>query len=640
MCGICGVYNYGKTADAVTPEILTAMHRIMQHRGPDSFGVWLDEERLVGLAHRRLSIVDLSPLASQPMTNEDGSLQIVFNGEIYNHLELRKDLETRHRYRSLSDTETILHLYEEKGREAVKYLDGMFAFALWDDKKQELLLARDRLGKKPLYYTVQNGLFLFASEIKSILAHPRIKPELDNQALYHYLTFACTPSPYTLFTGIKKMPPAHILTVNAQGQTRLEEFWDAVLPDNGLGEDELIERIRVYLKEAVKKRMMSDVPFGVFLSGGVDSSTNVALMAQLMNQPVKTFSVGFKDQPQMNEFQHARKIAELFKTDHHEIMIDQQDLMDYIPSLIYHQDEPIADWVCVPLYFVAKLARESGVIVVQIGEGSDEIFFGYDGYLAMLNRYRKYWQPYMKMPGFLRRGVYGALKGIVNRDERFTLSDILRRAAYDQEFFEGGAIAWEESGKELLLTPEFKKANPYSSDGLIAGILAKIDREKPGADYANRMVYLELKLRLAELLLMRVDKITMSVSVEGRAPYLDRNLVELAMGVPQSLKIKNGMPKYLLKKAVEGLIPDEIIYRPKVGFGAPVREWMPEKLGGFIEESIMTSRIRERKIFDYDFLKAILKSDKAHRRHHTFLLWNIFNLSRWYDYWIAGERGI
>jgi len=612
------------------------MHQVIKHRGPDDFGIYLDEPQMMGLAHRRLSIVDLSAQAAQPMSNEDGTIWIVFNGEIYNHQALRKNLEPNHRYRSQSDTETIIHLYEEKGRDVVNYLEGMFAFALWDSKKQELLLARDRLGKKPLYYTQLDGMFIFASEIKAILAHPRVKPELDNQALYHYLTFACTPSPYTLFAGINKMPQGHTLTVNASGETRMEEFWDAIFPDNHLSESEIIEQIRIRLKDAVAKRMMSDVPFGVFLSGGVDSSTNVALMAQMMNQPVKTFSVGFKDQPQMNEFEHARKIARLFKTDHHEILIDQQDLMDYIPSLIYHQDEPIADWVCVPLYYVAKLARDNGVIVVQIGEGSDEIFFGYDGYKSMLKLYRKYWQPYMKVPGVLRKMIAAMASGILNLQGKYSLNDILHRAADNKEFFQGGAIAWQESSKKLLLTPEFRRANRYSSDDLISGILQKIDREKPDADYAGRMVYLELKLRLAELLLMRVDKITMSVSVEGRAPYLDQSLVELAMGVPGDLKIKNGMPKYLLKKAVEGLIPDEIIYRPKVGFGAPVREWMPQQLGSFIENSILNSKIRERKIFNYDFLKFTLKTDQAHQGHHTFPLWNIFNLSRWYDYWIAG----
>lgn len=641
MCGICGIFNYASANFEVTKELISRMRDTMVHRGPDDAGAYVSPDRKVGLGLRRLSIIDLSSAGRQPMANEDGTIWITYNGEIYNHEELRQGLEAKgHWYQSHTDTETILHLYEEKDADCVYELEGMFAFAIWDSRKRQIFLARDRIGKKPLYYTVQNGQLIFASEIKAILEHPQVKRDVDTTALYHYLTFYVTPSPTTLFKGINKLPPGYFMVCDQEGNIKQKQYWDAIAPSQteNYPEEFYIDGVRGLLTESIKKRMMSDVPFGVFLSGGIDSSTNVALMARLTDHPVATFSVGFKNQPAYDELEYARQIAKEFKTNHHEIVIDYQDLMDYVPSLVHHQDEPIADWVCVPLYFVSKLARESGVIVVQIGEGSDEIFFGYDGYMNTLQIYNKYWKPYMKLPETLRKVIHTfsfPLLAPVWRGP--AIKELLRRAALNEELFWGGAVAFTEMQKKHLLNNSISWQG-LNSASVVEERLSQIDVEKPGADFMERMIYLELKHRLPELLLMRVDKITMSTSVEGRAPYLDHKLVEFAMGIPSELKIKNGQPKYILKKAMEGVIPNNIIYRKKQGFGTPVREWFGGELGKYITNAILNSNIKERQLFDYDYLRNMLEKQTSGEVDNSARLWIIFNLSKWYDYWIAGDE--
>jgi asparagine synthase (glutamine-hydrolysing) len=367
MCGICGVLAFNDNF-ACDERVTVAMRDTMVHRGPDDHGLWLSPTGHVALGHRRLSIVDVSHFGHQPMSNEDGSVWVSFNGEIYNHAELRAELQSRgHHYRSQCDTETIVHLYEEEGERCVERLDGMFALAIWDERRRRLLLARDRLGKKPLYWAKTAEGLVFASEIKALLRHPAISADLDVTAFSDYLTFVCTPAPSTMFAGISKLSPAELMTVNADGDIRSEIYWTPMssqateaLADRS--EDELSERLLELLRGSIAKRMMSDVPFGVFLSGGVDSSTNVALMSELMSEPVRTFSVAFRQHERYNELEYAREIARLFKTDHHEVLIDVEDLVSFLPEMVHHQDEPIADWVCVPLYYVSKLARDSGTV--------------------------------------------------------------------------------------------------------------------------------------------------------------------------------------------------------------------------------------------------------------------------------------
>ena len=637
MCGICGVFNYSGTHQEIHEALITSMRDTMVHRGPDDAGIYVSADRKVGLGFRRLSIIDLSSMANQPMANEDNSVWIVFNGEIYNHLKLRKSLEAKgHIYKSHSDTETIIHLYEEKGTDCIKDIEGMFAFAIWDSRKRRMFLARDRIGKKPLYYTVRNGQLIFASEIKSILKHPDATRELDTTALYHYLTLWVTPCPLTLFKDINKLPSGYYMICGENGHIQQARYWDAIVPDKikVQPEEYYVNEIRRLLTRSIEKRMMSDVPFGVFLSGGVDSSTNVALMTQLMDRPVDTFTVGFRDQPGYNEFEYARQVAREFKTNHHEIVVDQNDLMDYIPNLVFSQDEPLADWACVPVYFVSKLARDNGTIVVQIGEGSDELFFGYNGYANYLNVYNYFWKPYMKLPDALRRFAYwlmSPLSPFIGKGPG--IKEILRCAAQSEELFWSVSLAFTEGQKKCLLdgTGWWQGLDTF---GVVKKHLATLDSLQPGADFMQRMIYLELKHRLPELLLMRVDKITMSTSVEGRAPFLDQDLVEFALKIPSSLKYRNGQKKYILKKAVEGIIPDNIIYRKKQGFAVPVKEWFKGELGIYMSDAILNSKIRERQLFNYDLISSMIKQQREDHADNSVRLWTLFNLCTWYDCWL------
>jgi asparagine synthase (glutamine-hydrolysing) len=645
VCGICGVIEFGPGERAVEEKTLIRMRDTMTHRGPDDAGIYLSPDRRVGLGHRRLSIIDLSPAGRQPMTNEDGTIWITFNGEIYNHARLRPGLEARgHVYRSRTDTETLLHLYEEEGPDFVRKLEGMFALAIWDDRRKELLLARDRIGVKPLYYAVLPGTVLFASEIKAILEHPRMSRRIDLAAFYHYLTFIASPAPRTLFQGVHKMPPSTRVIIDSRGTIRSETWWDPMdaPPEEGAryeDEDFCAARVRDLLTQSIEKRMMADVPFGVFLSGGLDSSANVALMARIMDRPVRTFSVGFRDHPEHNEFTYARKVAQLFKTDHHEVEIGWRDLLDFMPELVFHQDEPIADWVCVPLHYVARLARRSGTIVVQVGEGSDEQFFGYDHYLRMYRNQARFVKPLMGLPRVLRALTYHAARGLAfllrRGGERL---DLLRSVALDETFFWGGAIAWREAEKRRLLSDEvLRRIDGLSSHDVVLGIDRTARSRIKDSDFGKRMIYLELKNRLAELLLMRVDKITMASSIEARVPFLDHALVEFTMRVPTDLKIRQGQSKYILKKAMAGILPDEIIHRPKQGFGAPIKEWLRGDLYAPAFSGVMNSRLRSENLLDYDHVERLFQAHRSGARDHSWHLWTLYNLSGWYDHWIARE---
>lgn len=645
MCGICGVFEFGKSGRGVEEDTLIRMRDTMTHRGPDDAGTYISPDGRIGLGHRRLSIVDLSPAGRQPMANEDGTIWITFNGEIYNHVRLRRDLEARgHVYRSRTDTETLLHLYEEEGPDFVRLLQGMFALAIWDGRRKELLLVRDRIGVKPLYYAVLPGTVLFASEIKAILEHPRVSRRIDLAAFYHYLTFIVAPAPRTLFQGIHKLPPATRVTIDGQGAIRSESWWDPMdaPPEEGARYDDAdfcAARIHDLLAQAIEKRMMADVPFGVFLSGGLDSSANVALMARIMDRPVRTFSVGFKDHPALNEFTYARKVAALFRTDHHEVEIGWRDLLDFMPGLVFHQDEPIADWVCVPLHYVARLARQSGTIVVQVGEGSDEQFFGYGHYLRMYRNQARFVRPLMSLPRSLRLMAYHSARGLAfllrRGGERL---DLLRSVAKDETFFWGGAIAWREEEKHRLLSADaLRRIDGLSSHDVVQAIDRTARDRIKDHDFGKRMIYLELKNRLAELLLMRVDKITMASSVEARVPFLDHALVEFTMRLPTDLKIRSGQSKFLLKKAMTGILPDEIIHRPKQGFGAPVREWLRGELYAPALAGVMQSRLRQENLLDYGHVERLFQAHRAGARDHSWHLWTLYNLSGWYDHWIARQ---
>jgi asparagine synthase (glutamine-hydrolysing) len=645
MCGICGILATSASFDA-REETVVAMRDTMVHRGPDDAGAdsWAGAGGSVAFGHRRLSIVDLSPAGHNPMPNEDETVWITFNGEIYNHRALRSELEAKgHRYRSHTDTETIIHLYEEEGPRCVERLQGMFAIAIWDSRRRELFLARDRLGIKPLYYTEPAGGFLFASEIKALLAHPAVTADLDEEAFFHYLTFICTPAPLTMFKGIYKLAPGERMTVRADGSRTSEIFWSPMSSEAerevaGMSEEEMQERLLELLRASIEKRMMADVPFGVFLSGGVDSSTNVALMSELMTDPVRTFSVAFKDYEQYNELEYAREIARRYGTDHHEVVIDWDDLESFLPEMIFHQDEPIADWVCVPLHYVSRLARDNDTIVVQVGEGSDELFHGYDKYIQAARFRRLVWEPMQRVPAPLRRGAGRAATGLARRVGRGEVHALaVAEAGAGRLPFWGGAICYQGELKQRVLARNGHSV-PDSYD-VVERFWHDAERDRPDADLLSKMTYLELKQRLAELLLMRVDKMTMATSVEARVPFLDHELVEFALALPPQMKVRDGVGKYLLKKAVAGtILPEHIVYRQKQGFGAPVAEWFQGKLGRRAQAQINGSALRERGLLDYDELDRMWE---AHRRgpvNWAFHLWNIYNVSAWYDYWVAGRR--
>ena len=584
MCGICGVWEYGASNGRVNESLLARMRDQMTHRGPDDSGELVFDNARGGFGFRRLSIIDLSAAGHQPMHGCDERTWLVFNGEIYNHAKLRADLEQRgHVYRSKTDSETILHLYEERGIDFVHDLEGDYGIALWDATREQLVLVRDRIGVKPLYYYFKDGRFIFASEIKAILQHPAVTPDIDEKALYHYLTFLTTPAPSTLFRDIHKLPAGHLLILNRDGTLNMRQYWDALPPEEPIqrsDEEHKTEILRL-LRDSIGKRMMSDVPFGVFLSGGVDSSANVALMSEQMTRPVDTFTVGFHDAEYLNELESARRIAKQFQTNHHEVIISEKDMQDFLPGLVFHQDEPIADPVCVPLYYVSKLARDSGTIVIQVGEGADEIFSGYENYVRHLRIYENFWRHAENLPLALRRTVASISRPALEATGRKRAAiELIRRLGADEPLFWGGVVVYDETLKPRVVSGRLReRLNGSSSIQVVNKYLNHIENERPGSDFLARMTYLELKLRLPELLLMRVDKITMATSVEARVPFLDHHLVEYALGVPRSLKVEGTSGKHILKRALEDILPRDLLYTRKRGFGAPVREWFRSALG-------------------------------------------------------------
>lgn len=640
MCGICGVWEYGASQGRVDGTLITRMRDQMTHRGPDDEGQLVFDSGRGGFGFRRLSIIDLSPAGHQPMHGCTDRVWVVFNGEIYNHLQLRKGLEQRgHRYTSQSDTETIIHLYEEYGIDFVNQLEGDFAIAIWDADREQLSLYRDRIGVKPLYYFHQNGRFIFGSEIKSILEHPAVTADVNEESLYHYLTFITTPAPETLFKDIHKLPAGHMLNIGRDGIVKINEYWDAFPPESlpvNVSDEEHCAEIMRLLRSSISKRMMSDVPFGVFLSGGVDSSANVALMAEQMTQPVQTFTVGFKDHEYLNELESARAIARRFKTDHHEVIIDEASMSRFLPDLIFHQDEPIADPVCVPLYYVSKLARESGTTVVQVGEGADEIFSGYKNYVRHLKIYEKFWRHAEKAPRLMRRAASAvAMPALEAAGSKRAAIELFRRLGADEPLFWGGAIVFDETFKPRVLSSRMRNAwHGRSSLEVVNRYLDHFSRQRPNSDFLTAMTYLELKLRLPELLLMRVDKITMATSVEARVPFLDHELVAYAMSIPRSLKVEGNSGKHILKRALEGVLPHDLLYSPKRGFGAPVREWFRNGLGNLFEEHLLNSSMRSRDFLDYSFVSRLVDEHRRGAHDWSFHLWALLNLSMWYGRWI------
>lgn len=626
MCGITGSLSFSDDF-RVTEPFISNMRDTMAHRGPDGVGTWISADGRVGLGHRRLSIIDLSVAASQPMCNEDGSVWMVFNGEIYNHMEVRRELEQIGGYEwktDHSDTEMMIHAFEQWGIECVEKFRGMFAFALWDGPQRELWLVRDRIGIKPLYYSIHNGRLNFASEIKALLADPQQKRAVNEEACFHYLSFMTAPAPDTLFDGIRKLPSGSWLRIRQDGSMTERRYWDVwerTEPLTNVSEDEICERLLAELRTAVSLRKVSDVPVGVFLSGGIDSSVNAALFSEGESNPIKTFSIGYDQDfgSYKNEFHFARKMADLVGADHHELRLTQRDLIDFLPKMVELQDEPIADPVCVPVYFVSKLARDNGVIVCQVGEGSDELFYGYPRWKTMLQLQQASDLP---VPGFARTSLLAAMRAGGKGDS--LPYELLRRSSLGQPVFWGGVDAFTQEQKQHLFSPRMRsRFDGYTSWEAIKPIRHDFEQKAWDKSHVNWMSYLDLRMRLPELLLMRVDKMSMGVSLEGRVPFLDHKFVELAMSVPGKMKTRDGISKYLLKKAVRGIIPDELIDRPKQGFGVPVYEWLFSDLGDLAKKEL-GDFCREHDWFDKQYVRSLFEQRKGER------IWILLNFVMWF----------
>jgi asparagine synthase (glutamine-hydrolysing) len=634
MCGICGVVNLSPVADGIDEPTLRTMTDTLRHRGPDDEGYFVAPDRRLGLGFRRLSIVDLVT-GDQPMSNEDGSLWLVFNGEIYNHAEHRPGLEARgHRFHSRCDAEVILHLYEEYGEDCVHHLRGMFAFALWDSRRRRVMLARDRIGVKPLYFAVLPRLLLFGSEIKALFAHPALAPRFDEDALSLYLTFASVPAPRTLFAGVEKLPAGHRLIVDLEsGSHTLERYWEPVPDADEMAHgrrapEAYVERLEALVRESIGLRMMSDVPYGAFLSGGVDSSLNVALMAELADRPVSTFSVAIEGDAASDELRFARQVAERYGTRHEEVVIGEQDFLSYLPELVWHQDEPLADPVCVPLHAISEAARRSSTKVVQVGEGSDELFSGYTSYAFFADFHRRVWRPYQLVPTVIRRAAALGARYVLNLDR----ADVVQRAADGGELFWGGAIPFYKAHQRALLGVD------GTGRTAVAALYADVDAAQPGASQLDRMIGIELRQRLPELLLMRVDKVTMGSSLEARVPYLDHKLVEFALAIPADVKYRDGVTKWVLKRVAERVGLDRrLIYREKRGFCGSASNMLSPRLLDRAEQDILESGFARTR-FDLGFVRRMFAEQRAHKVDHTFRVWNLWNLVAWYTCWFEGAR--
>lgn len=638
MCGIVGALSFRSSTFTISERLLIAMRDTMEHRGPDGAGHWISPDRHVGLGHRRLSIIDLSATADQPMSNEDATLWVVFNGEIYNHAEIRAELEQsgRHIWKTdHSDTEVILHAFEEWGIECVHRFRGMFAIGLWDTKKRELWLIRDRIGIKPLYYSVHHGRITFASEIKALLQDPDQERRVDEESFYHYLSFLTTPAPNTLFSGIRKIPGGSWLRISDAGEIREHRYWDVwdhTQPLVGVSEEEIAERVLAELRTAVQLRKVSDVPVGVFLSGGIDSSTNAALFSEGEGGPVKTFAIGYEGEYKSykNELHYARQMAEVAGAEHHERILTQKDLLDFLPRMVHLQDEPIADPVCVPIYYVSKLARDNGVIVCQVGEGADELFWGYPGWKSRL---RLQQLDNLPVPRMLKKAGLSGLR-LLGEDRGWPY-EWLRRGSLGQPVFWGGAEIFTDSQKKRLISHALRsRLGDLTSWDALQPIRDRYERKAWEKSTLHWMTYLDLNLRLPELLLMRVDKMSMGVSLEGRVPFLDHKFVELAMSIPTSIKTQNGTLKYILKKAVRGVIPDELIDRKKQGFGVPIYEWSSQELGSYVRARLEEFS-RQSNLLDESELRRFLSPENA-SGGNAFQAWCLLNFVIWWEQYIAG----
>ena len=626
MCGICGVVG-----PAASAELVDRMCGQIIHRGPDDQGIWAQPGAALGM--RRLSIIDVAG-GHQPMSNEDGTVWIVFNGEIYNYLDVRKDLEGHgHRFATRSDTEVMIHGWEEWGESSVEHLRGMFAYALWDSRAGTLFLARDRLGKKPLYYTVVNGTLCFGSEIKAMLAYPEIPREVNPIALDAYLTYRYVPGSITMFQGIQKLLPGQRLTWR-DGKLSLRQYWQPRYEAHAqaASEEEYIERTTELLREAVRIRLMSEVPLGAFLSGGLDSSIIVGLMAGLMDQPVKTFSVGFGEGGDIDEVAHAKIVAEHFGTDHHELTV-KADAAELLPRLVWHMDEPVADSAAIPTFLISEVARKE-VTVVLTGEGSDELFAGYPRY---------YGDRLLSMVEFLPQPARKPLAAAGHlfpstSDQRLVRYAHRALSAAGQsraERYRNWMTVFRQPEKDALYSSSLRAAlgqgqQAHPGEPLLSGPITR--------DFLHMMLEYDVLGWLPEDLLMKVDKMGMAASIEARMPFLDHVLFEYVAGMPEEMKLRGRTSKYILRQIARGLLPESIRQRKKHGFDVPVNRWLRNDLRPMLHELLSADRLRAHGFFEPEAIARLIEEHESGRRDHQHRLWTLLCFQLWYETFISNAR--
>lgn len=632
MCGICGIAIPRQSKREVDRAQLLVMRDTLVHRGPDDADILIDGS--VGIGHRRLSIVDLGG-GRQPMFNEDNTVSIVFNGEIYNHRELRPMLAERgHIYRTSSDTETIIHLYEEFGTKGVEHLQGMFSFAIWDAPRRRLVLTRDRLGIKPLYYAVKDdGSLFFASEIKAFIESNAIKPELNYNALADFTTNRYTSGEETLYRGVMRLLPGHTL-IWSDGEVHIERYWDVSFskPAQRLSDREYIERFGELFHDCVKSHLMSDVPLGMFLSGGIDSSAIAAVMSQLVKEPIKTFSVAFAERDS-NELEFARIVAQAYQTEHHEIIVSPEQFFDQLPDLIYKEDEPIAHPSSVPLYFVSKLAARH-VKVVLTGEGSDELMAGYNKYRVgiynlMLGRHYERLTP---------AGIRNLIRASIDRLSgasplrRILQRTFLRLPANIQDAYLDNFAVFSPLMQQRLFTPQayerMEDRDPYRTT------IDYID-QSDAETILDQLLAADLKTYLHELL-MKQDQMSMAASLESRVPFLDHKLVEFINHLPVEMKLRGWTTKYILRQAMKDVLPPEILTRKKMGFPVPFGSWIRGQFRGVIDEYVLSERALERGIFNREYVSDLVARHAA-GENHAERLWMLVNFEIWQRHFFDGE---
>ena len=619
MCGICGRINFDSTD--ISLESLKKMADGLRHRGPDGEGFYLNKNRRVGFGHRRLAIIDLKT-GEQPMSNEDRSLWIVFNGEIYNFQDLRGDLEKKgHHFRTKSDTEVILHSYEEYGNSCVKLFNGMFSFAIWDEKKQTFFLARDRMGEKPLFYIKTKNAFLFASEVKALLCDSEVKKEIDLESLGIYLSLGYFLSPFSIIKNIKKLPPATFLTMkNSQIQT--QKYWDLDPSQKlDLSEDDCQERFLALLEDSVRARLTSDVPLGSFLSGGIDSTTIVSYMRKLSASKPKTFSIGFKDQS-YNELDYSREASDFLETEHHALMVEP-DVQTILPEIVSANDEPLADNSAIPMFFLSQMTRKR-VKVALSGDGGDENLAGYETYIAdkLFPYFKKL--PFKNLLAFL----IGALPTSFNKVSfDYKLKQFVKAKSFS---LEKAHYSWREifseEEKKLLLDPDIYKKIEYPDT---FEYFRQYFEKYPNAEFLDKALYTDMKTWLIDDVLTKVDRASMGNSLEVRVPFLDFHLIEFLAKVPTHLKLRGFQTKYLLKKSMRGKIPKKIIWRKKEGFNAPVSMWLRKELKSLVLEKLSDRSLKKTGCFDHRFVNGLVNDYFAGRKDNSYKIWVLLNFIMW-----------